>query len=125
MFREVVIWIIQLLVDVFVVILVLGKLYFPCWLFLVSLFNPLFTCRSKDWSTIDEGSVPHANKDDGEFWIGLPDFVKYFSGVTINSMVPDFDMDGCTDSLSEYDGVIIFFRLRCHRSVFGHFSIEV
>lgn len=55
---------------------------------------------SKEWSTIDEGSVPHANTDDGEFWISLSDFVKYFSGVTLCSMVPDFDKDGCTDSLN-------------------------
>ena len=45
--------------------------------------------------------MKHANIDDGEFWMELGDFIKYFSGVTICSLVPDFDKDGCSDTLSK------------------------
>ena len=45
--------------------------------------------------------MKHANIDDGEFWIELKDFIKFFTGVTICSLVPDFDKDGCKDELSK------------------------
>ena len=44
--------------------------------------------------------MEHADINDGEFWMELKDFVTYFSGVTICSLVPDFDKDGCQDTLS-------------------------
>ena len=47
-------------------------------------------------------AVQHANIDDGEFWMELKDFIKYFTGVTICSLVPDFDKDGCADTLSKF-----------------------
>ncbi|XP_060558331.1 calpain-2 catalytic subunit-like [Ruditapes philippinarum] len=56
--------------------------------------------KSREWNTVDPDAIPYANKDDGEFWIALKDFIKYFSGVTLCSLVPDFDKDGCTDSLN-------------------------
>lgn len=68
--------------------------YLQCYYF--------YICRSGEWETIEPGSVPHANIDDGEFWISLKDFIHFFSGVTVCSVVPDVDRDGCTDSLSKY-----------------------
>lgn len=33
--------------------------------------------------------------------MSLVDFIKYFSGITVCSIVPDFDKDGASDVLSE------------------------
>ncbi|XP_048237270.1 calpain-3-like [Haliotis rufescens] len=55
--------------------------------------------ESEEWSTIPAGAVQRVNIDDGEFWISLPDFLTYFSQTTICSLTPDFDSDGCSDSL--------------------------
>lgn len=62
----------------------------------------VMSCRSEEWSTIPAGAVQRVNIDDGEFWISLPDFLTYFSQTTICSLTPDFDSDGCSDSLGEY-----------------------
>ena len=48
----------------------------------------------------DKSQIPE-NKDDGEFYCSLDDFMKFFSAVTICSLTPDFDSDGTADSLSE------------------------
>ncbi|KAL4222080.1 peptidase C2 [Mactra antiquata] len=55
---------------------------------------------SAEWDTVDSSNIPHANADDGEFYMSLQNFIKYFSGVTVCSMIPDFDQDGCKDSLN-------------------------
>ncbi|CAL1547299.1 unnamed protein product [Lymnaea stagnalis] len=55
---------------------------------------------SKEWKTIPANAVENPNKDDGEFYVCLSDFMKYFSQTTICSLTPDFDMDGCSDSLN-------------------------
>ncbi|KAH9503245.1 hypothetical protein Btru_068552 [Bulinus truncatus] len=55
---------------------------------------------SSEWKTIPENSIEFPNKDDGEFYVSLEDFMKYFSHTTICSLTPDFDMDGCSDSLN-------------------------
>ncbi|XP_059148726.1 calpain-1 catalytic subunit-like [Physella acuta] len=55
---------------------------------------------SPEWNKIPEGAVKAPNKDDGEFYVCLSDFMKYFSQTTICSLTPDFDMDGSSDSLN-------------------------
>lgn len=55
---------------------------------------------SREWGTVPEGAVPVANIDDGEFWMSLKDFIVYFSGITVCSLIPDFDLDGRPDSLN-------------------------
>ncbi|KAK3588059.1 hypothetical protein CHS0354_012105 [Potamilus streckersoni] len=55
---------------------------------------------ASDWDTVAPNSVKHANIDDGEFWMQLDDFIKYFSGLTICSITPDFDKDGSEDTLN-------------------------
>ena len=62
----------------------------------------LFKNSGPEWDTIPKNAVRHANIDDGEFWMELGDFIKYFSGVTICSLIPDFDKDGCSDKLSKF-----------------------
>lgn len=62
---------------------------------------PICTYSSREWGTVPEGAVPVANIDDGEFWMSLKDFIVYFSGITVCSLIPDFDLDGRPDSLSE------------------------
>ena len=58
-------------------------------------------CSSREWQNIDPSDLSNLSKDDGEFWIALGDYVKYFSGVTICAMTPDFDKDGAADPLGE------------------------
>ncbi|OWF55497.1 Calpain-B [Mizuhopecten yessoensis] len=55
--------------------------------------------ESSEWSLVPEGAVPHANKDDGEFYISIEDFMQCFNLVTICSITPDFDRDGSEDTL--------------------------
>ncbi|XP_055899736.1 calpain-1 catalytic subunit-like [Biomphalaria glabrata] len=55
---------------------------------------------SPEWKSIPANSLQFPNKDDGEFYVCLEDFMKYFSHTTICSLTPDFDMDGCSDSLN-------------------------
>jgi len=38
---------------------------------------------------------------DGEFWMSLDDYVRYFQTTSICSLAPDFDRDGLDDGLSE------------------------
>ncbi|KAL5009574.1 hypothetical protein ScPMuIL_011879 [Solemya velum] len=56
--------------------------------------------RSSEWERLPPNSIKHANINDGEFWVQIHDFVEYFRDVTICSLSPDFDKDGCTDSLN-------------------------
>jgi hypothetical protein len=48
---------------------------------------------------VSESEVPRAVIDDGEFWIDLKNFMRFFSQTTICSLTPDFDMDGDSDPL--------------------------
>ncbi|XP_033761572.1 calpain-5-like, partial [Pecten maximus] len=54
---------------------------------------------SSEWLSVSEGIVPRANKDDGEFYISMEDFMQCFNQVTICSITPDFDRDGSEDTL--------------------------
>ncbi|KAK3733722.1 hypothetical protein RRG08_026837 [Elysia crispata] len=55
---------------------------------------------SKEWASIPENTVTAPNKDDGEFFVSLDDFLTYFSQTTICSLTPDFDRYGSSDSLN-------------------------
>ncbi|XP_046565478.1 calpain-A-like [Haliotis rubra] len=55
---------------------------------------------SGEWDTLAEGSHIHRNRNEGEFWIDVGDFLRYFKNVTICSLTPDFDKDGRSDSLN-------------------------
>ncbi|BFY99029.1 hypothetical protein BsWGS_02069 [Bradybaena similaris] len=55
---------------------------------------------SPEWSTLARSSVTPPEKDDGEFYISLSDFMKYFSQTVICSLTPDFDCDGRSDNLN-------------------------
>ena len=65
-------------------------------------FFLIFLYRSKEWASIPENTVTAPNKDDGEFFVSLDDFLTYFSQTTICSLTPDFDRYGSSDSLSEF-----------------------
>ncbi|KAK3588058.1 hypothetical protein CHS0354_012104 [Potamilus streckersoni] len=54
---------------------------------------------SQEWDTIPPDSVQPDSTDNGEFWMQLDDFIKYFSRLTICSITPDFDRDGSEDTL--------------------------
>ncbi|XP_041366750.1 calpain-1 catalytic subunit-like [Gigantopelta aegis] len=55
---------------------------------------------SREWDSVVRKTVENPNKDDGEFWISLDDFMTYFSQTTICSLTPDVDSDGRADSLT-------------------------
>ncbi|KAK7100681.1 calpain-5-like isoform X2 [Littorina saxatilis] len=55
--------------------------------------------KSREWEDVSIGEVPRAVKDEGEFWICLDDFMRYFRKPTVCSLTPDFDQDGVPDSL--------------------------
>ena len=38
---------------------------------------------------------------DGEFWMSLDDYVRYFHTTSVCSLAPDFDRDGLDDGLSK------------------------
>ena len=48
---------------------------------------------------MSENALRHVKKNDGEFWTELKDFIKYYEGVVIGSVAPDFDKDGCSETL--------------------------
>lgn len=54
---------------------------------------------SSEWASLPEHSVPPANRDDGEFYISLEDFMQCFNMATICNITPDFDRDGSEDTL--------------------------
>ncbi|XP_046333014.2 calpain-2 catalytic subunit-like [Haliotis rufescens] len=56
--------------------------------------------RSDEWSTLQIGSNLHHDNEDGEFWIDVDDFIRYFHQTTICSLTPDFDIDGRSDPLN-------------------------
>ena len=74
----------------------------PCIHYFLNVAASVCFYSGPEWDTIPKGQLSHHRKDDGEFWIELNDFMKYFSGVTICSMTPDFDQDGCEDTISEF-----------------------
>ena len=61
---------------------------------------------SKEWDKIAPDvmeSLHVRGRADGEFWVEIGDFLKYFSNIQICCFTPDFDEDGTEDNLSEKD----------------------
>ncbi|XP_048237272.1 calpain-A-like [Haliotis rufescens] len=56
--------------------------------------------KSSEWGDVSDGHLIRRNKNDGEFWISLEDFLHYFAQTTICSLTPDFDIDGRSDGLN-------------------------
>ncbi|XP_071102037.1 calpain-1 catalytic subunit-like [Haliotis cracherodii] len=58
--------------------------------------------RSREWQTLAKGirRKLRRDRDDGEFWMSLEDFMSNFTQTTICSLTPDFDKDGQSDPLN-------------------------
>ncbi|ESP05624.1 hypothetical protein LOTGIDRAFT_102635 [Lottia gigantea] len=57
---------------------------------------------SRKWDDLIDGARIPDHAEDGEFWISIGDFLRYFFQLTICSITPDVDVDGRRDDLSEY-----------------------
>ncbi|XP_071101905.1 calpain-9-like [Haliotis cracherodii] len=55
---------------------------------------------SPEWRTVLDKQRNHKQKDDGEFWICLDDFLQYFVQTAICALTPDFNEDGQPDPLN-------------------------
>ena len=49
-----------------------------------------------------ENALSHTEKKDGEFWMELKDYIKYYEGVVIGSVLPDFEENGCSETLGMF-----------------------
>ncbi|KAL3831486.1 hypothetical protein ACJMK2_023227 [Sinanodonta woodiana] len=52
-----------------------------------------------EWDTVPPDSVQPISTANGEFWMQLDDFIKYFTRLIICSISPDFNRDGSEDIL--------------------------
>jgi len=60
--------------------------------------------NAAEWKTIDEADRRQLDvqfSPDGEFWMRLDDYIKYFYTTSVCSLAPDFDRDGLDDGLSQ------------------------
>ena len=60
--------------------------------------------NSRLWDDVDSDvkeNIDFRSEGDGEFWISVQDFMRYFVRVTICNFTPDVDDDGITDNLCE------------------------
>ncbi|CAD5124115.1 DgyrCDS12417 [Dimorphilus gyrociliatus] len=58
------------------------------------------------WQTLSHRTreiLGQRKEEDGEFWMSLPDFISYFTEVTICTLGPDFNADGSADLNRKYD----------------------
>ncbi|KAI8792125.1 calpain-12, partial [Biomphalaria glabrata] len=55
---------------------------------------------STEWKSIPSNTKNLPDKNNGEFFVCLPDYMKYFSDTTFCSLTPDFDKDGRCNSLN-------------------------
>lgn len=54
----------------------------------------------KDISQEVKDKMKVQKKADGEFWMTINDYMKYFSDLHVCNFTPDFDQDGKEDGLS-------------------------
>jgi len=60
--------------------------------------------NAPEWKSVNEADRRHLDvqfSPDGEFWMPLDDYIKYFHTTSVCSLAPDFDRDGLDDGLSQ------------------------
>uniref|UniRef100_A0A8D3BYE8 Calpain 2, (m/II) large subunit b n=1 Tax=Scophthalmus maximus TaxID=52904 RepID=A0A8D3BYE8_SCOMX len=60
---------------------------------------------SSEWSSV-QGECPHANAEDGEFWMSFNDFLRNYSRIEVCTLTPDTIGDDSVKhwSVSKFDG---------------------
>ncbi|XP_059186372.1 calpain-2 catalytic subunit-like [Centropristis striata] len=60
---------------------------------------------SSEWNYV-QGDAPHANAEDGEFWMSYTDFLRHYSRVEVCTLTPDTIEDDSVKhwSVSKFDG---------------------
>ncbi|XP_068607126.1 calpain-2 catalytic subunit-like [Brachionichthys hirsutus] len=60
---------------------------------------------SSEWSSV-QGDCPHANAEDGEFWMSFNDFQRHYSRIEVCTLTPDTIEDDSVKhwSVSKFDG---------------------
>ncbi|KAM9819200.1 calpain-2 catalytic subunit-like [Syngnathus typhle] len=60
---------------------------------------------SSEWDSV-QGDCPHANAEDGEFWMSYRDFLRHYSRVEVCTLTPDTIMDDSVKhwSVNKFDG---------------------
>uniref|UniRef100_A0A3Q2SX30 calpain-2 n=1 Tax=Fundulus heteroclitus TaxID=8078 RepID=A0A3Q2SX30_FUNHE len=60
---------------------------------------------SSEWSSV-QGECPHANAEDGEFWMSFTDFLRHYSRIEVCTLTPDTIGDDSVKhwSVSKFDG---------------------
>uniref|UniRef100_A0A672GND3 Calpain-2 catalytic subunit-like n=1 Tax=Salarias fasciatus TaxID=181472 RepID=A0A672GND3_SALFA len=60
---------------------------------------------SSEWNYV-QGDCPHANAEDGEFWMSFPDFLRHYSRIEVCTLTPDTIEDDSVKhwSVSKFDG---------------------
>ncbi|XP_055014500.1 calpain-2 catalytic subunit-like [Boleophthalmus pectinirostris] len=63
------------------------------------------TTQSSEWNYV-QGDCPHANAEDGEFWMSFRDFCSHYSRIEVCTLTPDAILDDSLKhwSISKYDG---------------------
>ncbi|XP_044200133.1 calpain-2 catalytic subunit-like isoform X3 [Thunnus albacares] len=60
---------------------------------------------SSEWNSV-QGDCPHANAEDGEFWMSFTDFLRHYSRIEVCTLTPDAIGDDSVKhwSVSKFDG---------------------
>ncbi|XP_077381241.1 calpain-2 catalytic subunit-like [Festucalex cinctus] len=60
---------------------------------------------SSEWNSV-QGDCPHANAEDGEFWMSYRDFLRHYSRVEVCTLTPDTILDDSVKhwSVNKFDG---------------------
>ncbi|XP_061627027.1 calpain-2 catalytic subunit-like [Phyllopteryx taeniolatus] len=60
---------------------------------------------SSEWDSV-QGDCPHANAEDGEFWMSYRDFLRHYSRVEVCTLTPDTILDDSVKhwSFNKFDG---------------------
>uniref|UniRef100_A0A674MUB8 Calpain 2, (m/II) large subunit b n=1 Tax=Takifugu rubripes TaxID=31033 RepID=A0A674MUB8_TAKRU len=60
---------------------------------------------SSEWNYM-QGDCPHANAEDGEFWMSFSDFLRHYSRIEVCTLTPDTILDDSVKhwSVSKFDG---------------------
>uniref|UniRef100_A0A7N8X1N4 Calpain 2, (m/II) large subunit b n=1 Tax=Mastacembelus armatus TaxID=205130 RepID=A0A7N8X1N4_9TELE len=60
---------------------------------------------SSEWNSV-QGDCPHANAEDGEFWMSFNDFLRHYSRIELCTLTPDAVQDDSVKpwSVNKFDG---------------------